>query len=339
MVRFTAVPAALLAASASQAGPYVAYISGVPVHSPSPDAKILVYDVASGATTNASEGLFSARAPAWSPDGTRLAFEAIEEGYNDLFVCAPDGSGRANVTQTPERWESAPAFVDAGRLVYLEGADRTDLWLLDLATGEKTQLTGEPAFHGSPVVSPDGRLVAVVAAEKLAGPGDVLLIDLADNSVRNLTEASALYSQPAFSPDGESVAFCFDGRDIGGATRGLAIVPIAGGEPMLITRDGYPLAPVHFSGDGARLAYTSADTYHSTAAALIDLDGANRTQPGVGSAHISGWPGFSPDGALLACQAVYAARYTIRLVDLATAEARIITPEGETGVQPVFSPR
>jgi len=45
------------------AAPFVAYIGNVPVHSPSPTAKIVVYDVASGETVNVSEGLSAARSP------------------------------------------------------------------------------------------------------------------------------------------------------------------------------------------------------------------------------------------------------------------------------------
>ena len=333
------VAALSLLAGPLAAAPHIAYIGNVPVHSPSPDAKIMVYDVATGATANVSEGLWSARAPAWAPDGSRLAFEAIEQGLNDIFVCAPDGSGRVNATQTPEAWESSPALLDANRPLFLEGPDRTDLWLLDLGTGTKTKLTETPAFHGRPVVSPDGRLIAIVASAKLAGSGDILTIDVGSRKVTNLTQAPALYSPPAFSPDGKTLAFCYDGRDIGGAMRGLAIMPVAGGEPELLADDGYPLAPLSFWPDGTRIAYTSADAYHSTWVTLANLDGSGKQRFDVSSAHVIGWPSFSPDGESLAFQAVYAARYTVRLIDLATGEVNFVTPEGKTGVNPVFSPR
>ncbi|MBM3474991.1 MAG: hypothetical protein FJX75_17150 [Armatimonadetes bacterium] len=325
----------LLLAGRLSAAPFIAYIGNVPVHSPSPSANMVVYDLATGATANVSEGLWSARSPAWSPDGKVLAFEAIEQGLNDIFVCSPQ---RTNVTQTPDVWESSPALIDANRLVYLAGPDRSDLWLLDLGTGARTKLTEKPAFHGRPVVSPDGKLIAIVAAERLAGPGDILLIDVGSGKVTNLTQAAALYSPPAFSPDGQTIAFCFDGRDIGGAARGLAVMPVAGGEPKLLADDGYPLAPVSFSPDGTRIAYTSAEAYHNTWVTLIDADGSGKQRLDVSPAHIIGWPSFSPDGKSLAFQAVYAARYTVRLVDLASGETKLVTPEGKTGVNPVFSP-
>jgi Tol biopolymer transport system component len=336
-----------------RAAPYVAYVGNVPVHSPSPDAKIMVVDLAGGAGVDVSDGLGAARSPAWAPDGAKLAFEAIQDGLNDIFVCTPDGSGRQNVTHTPEVWESAPAFAGNGHLILLEGPDQTQVCIVDLGTGESKRLTAQPAFHGTPVASPDGKLVAVTVSEKLSGPGDILLLQTDGAGLRNLTQAPAIYSTPCFSPDGSSVAFCFGGRDIGGAARGLAIMPVAGGEPLslgrpglpalgeprLLADDGYPLAPLCFSPDGSRIAYTSASGYHSTWVSIVNVDGSGKQRLDVGSAHVIGWPSFSSGGDALAYQAVLGARYTVRLLNLRTGETRVLTPEGETGVNPVFSPR
>lgn len=331
--------AVLFACEHGLTAPYVAYVGNVPVHSASANAKILVYDLATGTTINVTDGLQAARSPAWSPDGSRLAFEAIERGLTDIFVCAPDGSDRVNVTQTPDAWETSPALLDANRVVFLEGPDRTDLWLLEITSGLKTRLTSASRFHGRPVVSSDGELIALTAADKLAGPGDILLIEVATGAIRRLTKAIALYSNPAFSPNGQDIAFCFDGCEIGGATRGVAILNISDGELRLLSDDGYPSGALSFAPDGKRIAYTSANVYHTTWVNLVNADGSGDERLNVGSAHVIGWPSFSPDGRRLAFQAVYAARYTVRVVDLLTGEVRTITPDGETGVNPTFSPR
>ena len=125
------LPALMAAAAASWAAPYVAYVGNTPVHSASPEAKVMVVDLAGGTPVNASEGLSSARNPAWSPDGSRLAFEAVGEGLCDIFVCKADGTERVNVTATPEEWESAPCFVDASRVAYLSGPDRAEIWIAE----------------------------------------------------------------------------------------------------------------------------------------------------------------------------------------------------------------
>jgi Tol biopolymer transport system component len=317
----------------------VAYIGNVPVHSPSPEAKSEVVDAATGAAVNVSQGLHSARSPAWSPSGARLAFEAVETLLSDIFVCAPDGKGRENVAATPDAWESAPAFVDEDRLAYLAGPDATEVFVLDLRTRVKVKVSDRARFHQRAVASPDGKLLAVVGAEKLAGPGDLFLYRTDGSGAVNLTSAPAVYSVPCLTPDGVKLVFCFDGREIGGVRRGVASVPVAGGAPTLLARDGYPLAPLSISPDGSLIAYTSSDCYHSTWVNLMRADGSENRRLTAAPSHIIGWPSFSPDGQSLAYQSVYAARYTVHLVDLKTGRDRMLTPEGGTGVNPVFSPR
>jgi Tol biopolymer transport system component len=47
-----------------------------------------------------------ARAPVFSPDGTKIAFD-YELGM-DIWKINLDGTGLTNVTNTPERWERSP---------------------------------------------------------------------------------------------------------------------------------------------------------------------------------------------------------------------------------------
>lgn len=319
--------------------PYVAYVGNVPVHSDSAHAKVMVVDVADGTAVNVSEGLASARAPAWSPDGELLAFEAIENGFCDVFVCKPDGGDRRNVTSSLEVWNGSPCLVDGQRVAFLSGPDRTDVWLTDLVTGETRQLTREPLFNKPPVPAPDGAVLAVVGSAKLGGPGDIYLVTVDGGETTNLTQAPARYSTPAFSPDGKTLAFSFDGRDIGGARRGVARMPVAGGAPELLAQDGYPLGPLCFSADGARIAYTSAATYHSTWVRVMQADGRDNSPINPSPAHIIGWPSFTPDGKGLAYQGVHAAKYTVRLLDLETGKNRALSPDNESGVTPVCPSR
>ncbi len=321
------------------AAPYVAYVGNISVHSTSENARIIVVDLGTGNATDVSKGLFSARSPGWAQDGSRVAFQALDEGLCDIFVCGPDGSGRVNVTATADVWETSPCFAGPGRVVYLAGADRSDLWMADLASGEKTQLTRQPLFYGTPVGSPDGSLVAVAGSPKLAGPGDIYLISVADGTVTNVTQAPAVYSTPAFSPDGQVIAFAYDGRDIGGATRGVATLAIGGGEPTLLASDGYPLGALCFSPDGGRIAYTSSTCYHNTWVRVMNADGTENERITPSSAHIIGWPSFTSDGRGLVYQGVYGAKYTARLLDLESGKSKNLPPEGEGGVTPTCAPQ
>jgi len=41
--------------------------------------------------------------PAWSPDGTRIAFESYLDGKSEVYVVNSDGSGLARLTKSPAR--------------------------------------------------------------------------------------------------------------------------------------------------------------------------------------------------------------------------------------------
>lgn len=327
----------LLGALPATAEPYVAYVGGVPVHSGSPASRIMVRDLDQPSDPlNVSAGLHSARAPAWSPAG-RLAFEAIDGSSSDIYVCRPDGSERANITHTPDEWESAPAFVDEGHLVCLSGPDRTVLVLVDVATRQRRILSEMTRFHGTPVVSPSRDIVIVFASERLGGPGDLVLVPVDGGPVRTLTAASALYSTPCYSPDGGAVYACFDGCDIGGTARGLARFPLDGSTPDLVAELGYPFSAVSVSPDGSRVAYTTSTAFHDTWISLAHADGSGAARLDVSGFHIIAWPSFSPDARWLAFEGVHAASYSVNVVDLASGAVTRITPEGDTGVRPVFS--
>jgi Tol biopolymer transport system component len=53
---------------------------------------------------SASDGV-----PAWSPDGTRIAFESERDGNLEIYVMNADGSGVTRLTNDPAS-DSTPAW-------------------------------------------------------------------------------------------------------------------------------------------------------------------------------------------------------------------------------------
>ena len=61
-------------------------------------------------TRDADEDL----SPAWSPDGSRIAFQSNRTGNNEIYVMHADGSGVTNITNTPDAGEFDPEWSPDG---------------------------------------------------------------------------------------------------------------------------------------------------------------------------------------------------------------------------------
>jgi Tol biopolymer transport system component len=91
-----------------------------------------------------------AYAPAWSPDGSRIAFQGHDvQGMTGIFTVAPDGSAvRWVVHSGGGSWTNGPVWSPDGRwLAYVsnreasDGADYGDLYVVPSTGGQSTRLT------------------------------------------------------------------------------------------------------------------------------------------------------------------------------------------------------
>ncbi len=117
--------------------------------------------------------------PAWSPDGTHIAFEK-DNGVpadRDIFVAsAADGSGQTNITNTNGAIEGKPAWDPSGSTIYYEKGNAQN-------PATNTDIVKRPISYPSGVPTPGGETLAV-----------------ADDS--NHPEI-----QPAISPNGDKICY------------------------------------------------------------------------------------------------------------------------------------
>ncbi|MBI1788121.1 MAG: PD40 domain-containing protein [Acidobacteria bacterium] len=202
------------------------------------------------------------QSPAWSPDGSRIAYCSDKAGSADIYVLELATRQERRVTTLADSAELDPAWSPDGKQLAFQKQDGTT-YTLDLASGaikEAIKPTYEP---GRPSWSANGKAISVAALRPYTrrfreGTSLIETVDLASGKA-TFTEPAPYKSistrgidGPVYSPDGSRMAFVMDGY--------LWVRPVdANGIP---TGEARPIneemtdAP-SWSGDGKRLLYLS----------------------------------------------------------------------------------
>ena len=149
--------------------------------------------------------------PAWSPDGTRLAFQSWRAGgEGDSWVMDADGTGLRNLTPDPLpgiTMELRPAWSPDGQRIAFasnRGGDM-DIWTMRADGTDFRRITSSADYDTEPTWSPDGRWLAF--RRSTAGVGsDLAIVSSAGGQPLRVVLAGE-QRQPAWSPDGSLLAF------------------------------------------------------------------------------------------------------------------------------------
>ena len=171
-------------------------------------AHIAVFDLATKTATAVTSGQVDDQSPAWSPDGTRLAFI------------------------------SKRAHADPDR------TSNSDVWVVDAKAGSTPrQMTNTPESEsGRPAWSPDGSRIAVLVGDTdtnyaydLNKLGVIAANAPGPSAVRLLSPTldRAVFA-PSWSTDGQRISFLLEDD----RSQHAASVPAEGGTPRTLTADG-----------------------------------------------------------------------------------------------------
>jgi len=181
----------------------------------SPDGRTIAIDLlgtlwtmpaAGGTATPITDIAMDARQPSWSPDGTRIAFQAYRSSTWQIWTVKPDGTDLRPVTSGPYD-DREPAWSPDGRQIAFS-SDRSgsyDVWLLTLASGGVSQLTTAASNEFQPSWR-SGSAEIVYVSDRREHPG-VYASAAAGGAERLVAASSGNVAGPAFAPDGSSVAF------------------------------------------------------------------------------------------------------------------------------------
>jgi TolB protein len=229
----------LIVADADGENPKVILDSPQPIMSPgwSPDGQWLTYvsfenkvsSVYVQAIRTGERRLVSARAgvngaPAFSPDGQRLALTLSGTGGNlDIWLLDLNSQSLTRLTDDPAV-DTEAGWGPDGRSIYFtsDRAGGPQIYKLDVAQHTRIErITFGSSYNARPRVSPDGKKLAFVTRD--GGAYRIAVQDLASGTVSVLSHGS-LDESPSFAPNGASIIYA--GRD--GELGTLQIVSVDG---------------------------------------------------------------------------------------------------------------
>jgi Tol biopolymer transport system component len=207
-------------------------------------------------------------APAWSADGTRLAFVRPGKGSSDdIFVMTSNGKGQRNLTRTSPDDANPDWTPDGSKVTYDVGG--TQIFASN-ADGTSMQRLIPGGF--APAWAPSGQQIAYTQNVEPSN-SEIFAANADGSGARNLTNATSYDDDAAtWSPDGTKIAFT---RYIGAA--GEIFVMNADGSGLAnLTNDPASDGEPTWSPDGTRIAFaTNRGPTGDMEIYVMNADGSN----------------------------------------------------------------
>lgn len=219
-------------------------------------------------------------APAWSPDGTKIAFQSDRDGNFEIYVMNADGSNQTRLTfnslgdehpvWSPDGTKIAfqserddPGNCDAGLCVY-----HTDIYVMNADGTGTVRLTNHPAKDGSPSWLPDGTKIAFQSDRD--GNFEIYVMNADGSGQTQLTNNNTQHHfSPVFSPDGTKIVF-----DNGNQ---VFVMNADGTGQSQLTSSGLNIAAA-FSPDGKKITFHSGRDGGRFEIYAMNADGSNQTR-------------------------------------------------------------
>lgn len=204
--------------------------------------------------------------PAWSPDGSRLAYVSFENKQSEIYIQHLADRKRERVS-SQAGINGAPVWSPDGKnlALTLSKGSNTDIYILHLGSKKLTQLTRHWGIDTEPAWKPDG--AEIVFTSSRSGKPQIYQIGLFGGKAKRLTFEGNYNANPELTPDGKQLVFVQgDGRHFK-----IAIMDLETRFVQILT-DGMLDESPSFAPNGSMILYATQSDKRGVLAA-VSTDG------------------------------------------------------------------
>ena len=221
---------------------------------------------------NPREALSSSQpilSPAWSPDGSRLAYVSYENKQAQIII-QNIGTGKRRLVASFPGLNGAPAWSPDGQqlAMTLSKDGNPEIYVLDLGTNLFRRITRNVGIDTEPAWSPDAK--TLIFTSDRSGRPQIYQIPSVGGRATRLTFDGKYNARASFSPDGTKIVM------VHSAERGfqIALLDLVSQNLEALTEAGLDESP-SFAPNGSMILYATSGS-RGAALAAVSIDGRTK---------------------------------------------------------------
>jgi len=211
--------------------------------------------------------------PAWSPDGTKVAYTRSANAVPEIFVMNADGSGKTKLTSNQASDWGPTWSPDGTKIAFTRSiGGNYEILAMNADGSGQTNLTNNAAPDSDPAWSPDGGKIAFI---RYINNHYAIFVMNADGSGQtSLNNGGGLGPlPPAWSPDGTKIAFT---NNIGQNTEIFVMNADGSGQTNLTNNPAFDELP-DWSPDGSKIVFRRMPGGSDGEIFVMNADGSGQT--------------------------------------------------------------